>query len=264
MNTPGQSGVGEMQTATALMLDVANDPHRRPKMEHTCDAREEMRKGTTPIWIGDDLGRLQQPEGKATRIATWNVGGRAGTLKSEEKLRAVLDMMEKMRIHLMCVCDGQATQQEVSQTLHTCGASKSFRVYGYDGKSRKDGTVNKAAVLWLVRSGMAVRVLGCLRSGDKHISALLLAGKGNVRTLVLGIYGVPGATTSAEAGDRQQERLAWASQIANKHRGEKHQLVVLGDLNMVPTKALHSSGSLEHSTIRTFQQFLEEHEPASC
>ena len=108
MNTTGLTGVGEMQTATALMLDVANDPHRRTKVEHTCDAREEMRKGTTPLWIGDDLGRLQQPEGKVTRIATWNVGGRAGTLKSEEKLRAVLDMMEKMRIHLMCVCGGQA------------------------------------------------------------------------------------------------------------------------------------------------------------
>ena len=134
MNTTGLTGVGDMQTATALMLDVANDPHRRTKVEHTCDAREEIRKGTTPLWIGDDLGRLQRPDGQVTRIATWNVGGRAGTLKSEEKLRAVLDMMEKMRIHLMCVCGGQATQQAVSQALHTCGASKSFRVYGYDGK----------------------------------------------------------------------------------------------------------------------------------
>ena len=88
-----------------------------------------------------------------TRIATWNVGGRAGTLKSEEKLRAVLGMMEKMRIHIMCVCGGQATQKEVSQTLRTCGASKSFTAYGYGGKE------NKTAVLWLVRSGMAVRVL---------------------------------------------------------------------------------------------------------
>ena len=156
MNTPGQSGVGEMQTATALMLDVANDPHRRPKMEHTCDAREEMRQGTRSIWIGDDLGRLQQPEGKATRIATWNVGGRAGTLKSEEKLRAVLGMMEKMRIHLMCVCDGQATQQEVSQTLHTCGASKSFRVYGYDiwkEPERRNGKQSGGAVAGPQRYG---------------------------------------------------------------------------------------------------------------
>ena len=89
--------------------------------------------GTTPIWIGDDLGKLQQPGGKLTRMATWNVGGRTGTLKTEAKLLVVLDMMEKMKIHLLCVCGGKATQTEVSQALCTCGAAESFKAYGYDG-----------------------------------------------------------------------------------------------------------------------------------
>ena len=53
-------------------------------------------------------------------MATWNVGGRAGTMKMEAKLLTVLEMMGKMRIHLLCVCDGQATQTEVSQALHKC------------------------------------------------------------------------------------------------------------------------------------------------
>jgi hypothetical protein len=66
-------------------------------------------------------------------MATWNVGGRTGTLKTEAKLLAVLDMMEKMKIHLLCVCDGKATQTEVSKALYTCGAAKSFKAYGYDG-----------------------------------------------------------------------------------------------------------------------------------
>ncbi len=165
---------------------------------------------------------------------------------------AVLDMMTRMRIHLLCICDGRATQAEVTQALHKCGAAKSFKAYGYDG----------AKVLWLISSGLAVRVLGCLKpSKDKDwTSALLLTGKGKVRTLVLGMYGVPGATTSAEASGRQKERLDWVSQIARKHQGAKHQLVVLGDLNMVPTPALHSSHSLEKGTMRMFQQFLDDHE----
>jgi hypothetical protein len=44
------------------------------------------------------------------------------------------------------------------------------------------------------------------------------------------------------------------------HRGEKHQLVALGDLNMVPNKTVHSSGSLEESTMRTFQRLMDDHE----
>jgi hypothetical protein len=185
-------------------------------------------------------------------MATWNVGGRVGTLNTEEKLLAVLGMMEQMKIHLMCVCDGKATQEDVSRTLRTCGAAKSFKAYGYDGEK----------VLWLVSSGLAVKVLGCLKPGkgkDKaYISALLLAGTGKVRTLVLGVYGVPGATTSAEAGDRQKERLDLVSRIASKHRGAKHQLVVLGDLNMVPTETLHSSHSVHQGTMRIFQQLLDD------
>jgi hypothetical protein len=50
------------------------------------------------------------------------------------------------------------------------------------------------------------------------------------------------------------------SQMARKHQGEKHQLVVLGDLNMVPAPALHSSHSLERGTMRMFQQFLDDHD----
>ncbi len=94
--------------------------------------------GTTPIWIGDDLGKLQQPGGKLKRMATWNVGGRTGTLSENGSeaagpVLAVLDMMEKMKIHLLCVCGGKATQTEVSQALCTCGAAESFKAYGYDG-----------------------------------------------------------------------------------------------------------------------------------
>ncbi len=231
MNTAGPSGVGETQTATALILGVEEESQRQTMVEHTCAIREEMREGVTPIWVGDDLGRLRQSDGQQTRMATWNVGGRVGTMKTEEKLLAVLDMMTRMRIHLLCVCDGRATQAEVTQALHKCDATRNFKAYGYDG----------AKVLWLISSGLAVKVLGCLKpSKDKDwISALLLTGKGKIRTLVVGMYGVPGATTSAEASGRQQKRLNWVSQLARKHQGEKHQLVVLGDLNMVPTPTLH-------------------------
>ena len=133
MNTTGPAGVGETLTATARILVVESDSQRQTTVEHTCEAREEMREGATPIWVGDDLGRLRQPDGQLTRMATWNVGGRAGTMKMEAKLLTVLEMMGKMRIHLLCVCDGQATQTEVSQALHKCGAAKSFKAYGYDG-----------------------------------------------------------------------------------------------------------------------------------
>ena len=102
MNTTGPSGVGETQTATALILGVDNESQRQTAVEHTCAAREEMREGVTPIWVGDDLGRLQS-DGQQTRMATWNVGGRVGTMKTDSKLLAVLDMMIRMRIHLLCV-----------------------------------------------------------------------------------------------------------------------------------------------------------------
>jgi hypothetical protein len=115
MNTTGPSGVGETLTATARILVVEDESQRRTTAEHTCAAREEMREGATPVWIGDDLGRLQQVDGQQTRMATWNVGGRVGTMKTESKLLAVLDMMMRMRIHLLCVCDGRATQAEVTQ-----------------------------------------------------------------------------------------------------------------------------------------------------
>ena len=75
MSTMGPPGVGEMQTATALMLAVETGPQRRTERDHTCDAREELRKGAEPVWIGDDLGRLEQRESGPTRMATWNVGG---------------------------------------------------------------------------------------------------------------------------------------------------------------------------------------------
>ncbi len=91
----GPPRVGEMLTTTALILDVEDEPQRQATVEHTCDASEEMRKGATPVWVGDDLGRLQQCDGKLTRMATWNVGGRAGTMKTEAKLLAVLDMMRR-------------------------------------------------------------------------------------------------------------------------------------------------------------------------
>ena len=73
MNTMGPSGVGETQSATALILGVEEDSQRQTMVEHTCAVREEMREGTTPIWVGDDLGRLQAG-GQQTRMAAWNVG----------------------------------------------------------------------------------------------------------------------------------------------------------------------------------------------
>jgi hypothetical protein len=74
MNTMGPSGVGETQTATALILGVETESQRQTMVEHTCAVREEMREGVTPIWVGDDLGRLRQADGQQTRVATWNVG----------------------------------------------------------------------------------------------------------------------------------------------------------------------------------------------
>jgi hypothetical protein len=79
MNTTGPSGVGETQTATALILGVEKESQRQTTVEHTCAAREEMREGATPIWVGDDLGRLQA-DGQQTRMATWNVGHHRGEI----------------------------------------------------------------------------------------------------------------------------------------------------------------------------------------
>jgi hypothetical protein len=56
MNTTGPSGVGETLTATARILDVENEPQRQTKVEHTCDVREEMREGATPI-LWSNMGR---------------------------------------------------------------------------------------------------------------------------------------------------------------------------------------------------------------
>ena len=75
MNTTGPSGVGETQMATALILGVEKDPQRQTMVEHTCAAREEMREGVTPIWVGDDsgLGRLQAG-GQQTRWRRGTLG----------------------------------------------------------------------------------------------------------------------------------------------------------------------------------------------
>ncbi len=54
-------------------------------------------------------------------------------MKTESKLLAVIDMMIRMRIHLLCVCDGRATQVEVTQALHKRDAARNFKAYGYDG-----------------------------------------------------------------------------------------------------------------------------------
>ena len=74
MNTTGPSGVGETQTATALILGVDNESQRKTTAEHTCAAREEMREGATPVWVGDDLGRLQGQCRQAGSRREWRRG----------------------------------------------------------------------------------------------------------------------------------------------------------------------------------------------
>jgi len=96
MSTTGPAGVGETQAATARILDVVNDPQRQTVAEHTCDEREEMRRGDTPVWIGDDLGRLRQLDGRLTRMATWTVGGASRYPGEMEGDKVTLPVKEPM------------------------------------------------------------------------------------------------------------------------------------------------------------------------
>ena len=92
-----------------------------------------------------------------------------------------------------------------------------------------------------MQSSLASRIHAELPQDNDRVSALVLVGPCQQRTLVVGLYGLTGATTEARSGLRQQELWAEVAPLIRSYREMDHHVVVMGDLSVVPAPHFSSS-----------------------
>ena len=165
-----------------------------------------------------------------TRMMCWNAGGGAGTLKDEDKLRFLTLTMLQQHIHVVCLTEGKASCQDLRVALKRIGMSAHFRAEG------KNGTV-----AWLVQTPTADKIVGRLEYEGGRIAGLVLAGSCHQRTVVLGVYGYAGSSTEMQATLLQRGLWRQLRQIIIANQEKKHNIVVLGDLNVLPGAEFTSS-----------------------
>jgi hypothetical protein len=128
-----------------------------------------------------------------TRVMVWNAGGGAGTLKDMDKLKFLCLTMLQQNIHIACLCEGNVTKDTLWGGVKQLNMQAHFRAFGRNG-----------TVTWLVQTDMAEKVQAELDLDEERVSGIVLAGACGRRTLILGVYGVSGATSSIRAAERQQ------------------------------------------------------------
>ena len=195
-------------------------------------------------WIDDVLPTPRIAE--TTRMMCWNAGGGAGTLKDDDKLRFLTLTMLQQHIHVACLTEGKASYKDLQAALKRIGMSAHFRVEG------KNGTVT-----WLVQAPVADKIVGRLEYEGGRIAGLVLAGSCHQRTVVLGVYGYAGSSTEMQA--TLMQRVLWRQlrQIIVANQEKKHNIVVLGDLNVLPGAEFTSSSRPLPTAIEDFQEWRQ-------
>ena len=181
-----------------------------------------------------------------TRMMCWNVGGGAGTLKDDDKLRFLTLTMLQQHIHVACLTEGKANCKDLQAALKRIGMSAHFRAEG------KNGTV-----AWLVQSPVADKIVGRLEFEGGRIAGLVLAGSCHQRTVVLGVYGYAGSSTEMQATLLQRVLWRQLRQIIIANQEKKHNIVVLGDLNVLPGAEFTSSLRPLPTAIEDFQEWQQ-------
>jgi len=175
-----------------------------------------------------------------TRIITWNVGGADGTLTDPVKLEFLCNTMLIQDIHIALITECHADVASVKQKLRELHLHSKFRVRG-QGK----------LLAWLIRTDTAGRIVQDLSLSCGRVSGIVLAGACRTRTLIIGIYGISGASTDHHCSRAQQELLASLVPTITDNQKLKHHVIVLGDFNVTPghswsTSAASLSTSISH------------------
>ena len=173
-----------------------------------------------------------------TRIITWNVGGADGTLADSVKLNFLCNTMLLQGIHIALITECHAEVASIKNKLRELHLHTKFRVRG-QGK----------LVAWLIQTDTADRIVQDLSLTCGRISGIVLAGACQTRTLILGIYGISGATTDHHCSRAQQELLASLTPTILANLKLKHHIIVLGDFNVTPGHSWSTSASLLSSSI---------------
>jgi len=160
----------------------------------------------------------------------WNAGGGAGTLKDDDKLRFLTLTMLQQHIHVACLTEGKASYKDLQAALKRIGMGAHFRAEG------KNGTV-----AWLVQTPVADKIVGRLEYEGGRIAGLVLAGSCHQRTVILGVYGYAGSSTEMQSTLLQRVLWRQLRQIIVANQEKKHNIVVLGDLNVLPGAEFTSS-----------------------
>ena len=173
-----------------------------------------------------------------TRIITWNVGGADGTLADPVKLNFLCNTMLLQGIHIALITECHADVASIKNKLRELHLHTKFRVRG-QGK----------LVAWLIQTDTADRIVQDLSLTCGRISGIVLAGACQTRTLILGIYGISGATTDHHCSRAQQELLTSLTPTILANLKLKHHIIVLGDFNVTPGHSWSTSASLLSSSI---------------
>ena len=168
----------------------------------------------------------------STRVMCWNAGGGAGTLKDDDKLRFLTLVMLQQHIHVVCLTEGKVRSPDLHAALKRIGMGAHFRAEGRNG-----------LVAWLVQTPTADKIVARLEYEGGRIAGIVLAGACHQRTstVVLGVYGYTGSSTEMQAARLQRTLWNQLQEIIVANQAKQHNIVVLGDLNVVPSAEFTSS-----------------------
>jgi exonuclease III len=175
-----------------------------------------------------------------TRIITWNVGGADGTLADPVKLEFLCNTMLLQGIHIALITECHADAESVKRVLRELHLHTRFRVRG-QGK----------LIAWLIQTDTADRIVQDLSLSCGRISGIVLAGACQTRTLIIGLYGISGASTDHHCSRAQQDLLASLVPTITDNQKLQYHIIVLGDFNVTPghswsTSTASLSASISH------------------
>jgi hypothetical protein len=119
-----------------------------------------------------------------------------------------------------------------------------LRVFGENG-----------TVMWLVQTDTAEKVQKTLDLDEDRVSGLVLAGPDKVRTVIIGVYGISGATTASRPAQMQQALWEYITPIVEINQLVDHNIVVLGDLNVIPAARFTTSARPLRTSIDQFDSW---------
>jgi len=110
-------------------------------------------------------------------------------------------------------------------------------------------------VAWLVQTPMADKIVARMEYEGGRIAGLVLAGQCRRRTVVLGVYGYTGSSTEMQSALLQRTLWNQLYAVVAANQEKQHNVVILGDLNVVPSAEFTSSLRPLPTAIEDFQDW---------